>query len=47
MLLFIIQTKRKYKKQTQDKNENKVIEEVGKPEKETDGEEEKRKQWKL
>ena len=41
MFRLIIQTKRKYKKKTQDKNENKVIEEVGKPENEEDGEEEK------
>ena len=33
--------KRKYKKKTQDKNESKVIEEVGKPENEKDGEEER------
>ena len=41
MLRLIIQPKRKYKRKTQDKNENKVIEEVGKPEKEKDGGEEK------
>ena len=40
MLRLITQTKRKYKKNTQDKHENKVIEEVGKQENEKDGEEE-------
>ena len=38
MLRLIIQTKRKYKK-TQSKDDNKVIEEVGKPENEKDGKE--------
>ena len=38
MLRLIIQTKRTYKK-TQSKDENKVIEEVGKPENEKDGKE--------
>ena len=40
MLRLIIQTKGKYKKTTHDKNDNKLIEEVGKQENEKDGEEE-------
>ena len=40
MLRFIIQTKRNYKKKTQDKNGKKVKEEVGKPVTVKDGKEE-------
>ena len=44
MLRLVIQTKRKYKKKTQGKNEQIVREEVGKREKVKDGEEDKENQ---